>query len=456
MGLSNREYDGHQCDSVCPMTLSAHVGSAGVGKTHCLVEALAQSEKVQPLTEGQRVLALSFMHGSRQRLEGRLRRAPGLKGRYRCMTVDRFAWELCTRWRTLLREALGTELREGNFEATCDAAGMLLENAQVRQWVARSYPKVIVDEAQDLTLPRLRMMRALESSVVMMAAADEFQCLQSDMKPNPAVRWLHDKCAPVELTVQRRTFRPELIAAAIAIRNGEALAILSKVTDKEPFARIDKLSLAIAPGKSPFKFASACVSGAIAWNAAKEIAIITPGRGDFSNMIVEQVSTEKQGKKGTGPFAVQWERSDESVVDETFAMLGLPADGSIAATLAALNDPGMSPAVDICRASLSRHRSLTGCEVFTPELVRKHLGAAFSRQRRFGNRSGSRIKAMTVHQAKNREFEGVIVLWPFTATGTPEHQRRLLYNAITRAQRWCTIVVQSRDMLKKPPFVAEV
>ena len=85
----------------------------------------------------------------------------------------------------------------------------------------------------------------------------------------------------------------------------------------------------------------------------------------------------------------------------------------------------------------------------------KTLGAAFSRQRRFGNRTGSRIKAMTVHQAKNREFEGVIVLWPFTATGTPEHQRRLLYNAITRAQRWCTIVVQSRDMLKKPPFVAE-
>jgi superfamily I DNA/RNA helicase len=63
---------------------------------------------------------------------------------------------------------------------------------------------------------------------------------------------------------------------------------------------------------------------------------------------------------------------------------------------------------------------------------------------------------MTVHTAKNREFEGVIVLWPFNATGTPEHQRRLLYNAITRAQRWCTIVVQSRDMLTKPPFAADV
>src|ERR1700675_1967631 len=160
MGLNIRGHGSHQRDPVCPMSLSAHVGSAGVGKTHSLVEALTQSEKAQPLTEGQRVLALSFMHGSRQRLEDRLRRAPGLKGRYRCMTVDRFAWELCTRWRTLLRETLGTVLRENDFEATCDAAGMLLENAQVRQWVARSYPKVIVDEAQDLTLPRLRMMRA--------------------------------------------------------------------------------------------------------------------------------------------------------------------------------------------------------------------------------------------------------------------------------------------------------
>ncbi len=285
------------------------------------------------------------------------------------MTVDRFAWELCTRWRTLLRESFGTTLSENDYEATCNAAGMLLENEHVRRWVARSYPKVIVDEAQDLTAPRLRMMRALEASVSMMAAADEFQCLQSDMKPNPAVKWLHDKCQPKVLTVQRRTSRPELITAANAIRDGKSLAVISQLKDNDAFVRIGKLSLAVAPGKSPFKFAAACVSGAIAWNAGKEIAIITPARGDFATAVVEQVSTEKQGKKETGPFSIQWERSDENVVEETLVALGLPSDGSVEATLEVLNDPSMHPAVTMCKASLSRHRSLTGCESFTPELV---------------------------------------------------------------------------------------
>ena len=61
---------------------------------------------------------------------------------------------------------------------------------------------------------------------------------------------------------------------------------------------------------------------------------------------------------------------------------------------------------------------------------------------------------MTVHQAKNREFEGVIVLWPYRIAGDVEQQRRLLYNAVTRALRWCAVIVQSNDMLNRPPFKA--
>jgi len=34
--------------------------------------------------------------------------------------------------------------------------------------------------------------------------------------------------------------------------------------------------------------------------------------------------------------------------------------------------------------------------------------------------------AMTVQQAKNREFDGVVVLWPFQVGGDAEHKRRLL------------------------------
>jgi len=49
---------------------------------------------------------------------------------------------------------------------------------------------------------------------------------------------------------------------------------------------------------------------------------------------------------------------------------------------------------------------------------------------------------MTINQAKNREFEGVIILWPFAVGGDLESQRRRLYNALTRAQKWAIVIVQ--------------
>jgi superfamily I DNA/RNA helicase len=63
---------------------------------------------------------------------------------------------------------------------------------------------------------------------------------------------------------------------------------------------------------------------------------------------------------------------------------------------------------------------------------------------------------MTIHQAKNREFDSVIVLWPYQVTGLSTRLRRLLYNAITRAKRQAVVVVENPNRLNKPPFVADV
>jgi len=64
------------------------------------------------------------------------------------------------------------------------------------------------------------------------------------------------------------------------------------------------------------------------------------------------------------------------------------------------------------------------------------------------------VRAMTIHQAKNREFHSVIVLWPYRIAGSAERQRRLLYNAITRARSRALVVVQNPSRLQQPPFVA--
>jgi superfamily I DNA/RNA helicase len=61
---------------------------------------------------------------------------------------------------------------------------------------------------------------------------------------------------------------------------------------------------------------------------------------------------------------------------------------------------------------------------------------------------------MTIHQAKNREFDRVIVLWPYEVSGSEERKRRLAYNAITRAKAEAFVVVQGEARIGQPPFVS--
>ena len=81
---------------------------------------------------------------------------------------------------------------------------------------------------------------------------------------------------------------------------------------------------------------------------------------------------------------------------------------------------------------------------FVREIVRN--------QSRFGFRQTRGHVAMTIQRAKNREFPNVIVIWPHSATGSPEHLRRLLYNAMTRAVNHCSVIVLGSGRLSDPPF----
>lgn len=425
------------------MTLNAFTGSAGVGKTFELMRAQGDALAKSQLADGARVLALTFMHGSRRRLDEKLRLVNGLRGRYNCMTIDRFAWELCVRWRSLRRARGLSELSEDQYDATCDAAGALLEIDDIRRWVCHAYPHVVVDEAQDLTPQRLRILRALEPMVDMLVAADEFQCLSSQLRPNPAMQWLAGRCQPTLLQVQRRTGHAELLAAANAVRTGESLAAGRN------------LVIRAAPGRAPFHQAAAVVANAIAWNGGREIAVITPSKaGGFAAGVVDRVRAGPVGQQQNGPYDIRWELSDDEAASQSASNLNLPEDGGLAATIEALQAAGDHPAVSMCRNWIFRTNKLSGQAFFPAAVVQEQLARCFTRHRRFLRSDHSRLKAMTAHQAKNREFEGVVILWPYTVVGDAEQQRRLLYNAITRAQRWCTIVAQNANMLQRPPFAA--
>src|SRR5690606_20368723 len=136
---------------VSTVTVRAFTGGAGCGKTHRLMQALSSHLGTMPLKDGQKVLALTFMHGSRRRLEERLDQLKILKGRTDCSTIDSFAWRLVRRWLPLA-VALGfADIEPDQYERVCDAAGALLQIKEVCGWVAATFPILLVDEAQDMT-----------------------------------------------------------------------------------------------------------------------------------------------------------------------------------------------------------------------------------------------------------------------------------------------------------------
>ena len=63
------------------------------------------------------------------------------------------------------------------------------------------------------------------------------------------------------------------------------------------------------------------------------------------------------------------------------------------------------------------------------------------------------VQVMSIHSAKNQEWDHVAVVWPYEVTSNLDLQRRLLYNAITRACKGCYLIVQGRSAKRDPGFL---
>jgi hypothetical protein len=421
------------------MTIQAVEGGAGCGKTYRLMAMLAERLEIHPMNDGQRVLALTFMHGSRRRLSERLRSVANLGGRVECCTIDAFAWRIYRRWRGLAEALAIAPVTEGEFDSVCEAAGLLLEQSQVCAWVAASFPIVLVDEGQDLKPERLRMLRALAGTVHALIAADEFQCLDQALRPNPLVAWLQQDAEPETLLQVRRTNAPGLLAAATAIRAGNA--------------PVNGAGFKLLPPGASVPLATTLLANAIAWRQGGDVAVITPAlQGGFATSVVARLAQGPCGRHNNGPYTVHWEGNDRDEAQAIIAGLDLAADASAAAACAALR---AMPRTGPVRATLSwieNQVHACGRANFTRAEIEAVIARQVSLRRQHGGGASHQLTAMTVQQAKNREFEGVVVIWPYQVGGDAEHKRRLLYNAITRAKRWCNVIVQSQNILAAAPF----
>lgn len=442
------------------MTFDFFEGAAGTGKTHNLVSRAGELVLDGALGEGHKLLALTFMNGARRRLDARLGENPAFRRRFECQTFDVFARTLAARRRSLITPELheqATALNE--FDGPCALAAGLLGHEPIRQWVARSFPLVLVDEAQDLDEHRMRILQGLSQSCRIVAAADAFQCLQDGRDTAPLITWLEGAGQTHHLTQPRRTKQQGLLAAALAVREGRDIkAVLTANTFNN---RTTWNGVGFRLLEAPVRNNN---SGLLAWSIASDIAqhqrpvvILTP---DAGNVIIRAalgtVQTKQHTRKNNGapfgPYPHTWDRHDNEEADALLADVALPKTASCADLRALLTPLTGHAAIAQAISRMERLRKAHGQSAFTAEQVTEFVRESVRNRSRLGFRQQRGHLAMTIQRAKNREFPNVIVLWPHTATGSPEHLRRLLYNAITRAQTHCTVIVLGQNRLNAPPF----
>jgi hypothetical protein len=441
------------------MTLDFFEGAAGTGKTHNLVGRAGELVQDGALGEEHKLLALTFMNGARRRLDARLGENPAFRRRFDCQTFDVLARTLAARRRSLITPAMQAQAAALNeFDGPCSLAASLLQQQPVRQWVARSFPLILVDEAQDLDEHRLRILQGLLPSSRIVAAADAFQCLHDGRDTAPLMGWLEGVGQTHRLTQPQRTQQQGLLAAALALREGrDVKAVLT--------ANIYKNRTTW--NGAGFRLLDAPATNAnhalLAWSIANDIVqrqgpvvILTP---DAGNAIIRAALNTVQTKQHTrkngatfGPYPHTWDRHDNEEADALLAGIALPEAASSADLRALLTPLAGHAAIAQAISRMDRLRRAHGQAAFTAAQVIEFVRDSVRNRSRLGFRQQRGHLAMTIQRAKNREFPNVIVLWPHTATGSAEHLRRLLYNAITRAQNHCSVIVLGQGRLNAPPF----
>lgn len=317
---------------------------------------------------------------------------------------------------------------------------------------------VVVDEAQDLDHHRWGILQRLSESCSVVAAADAFQCLTDGRDTAPLIDWLEGAGQTHRLTQSRRTNQQGLLGAARAIREGSD--VKSVLTPASYQGRTTWRGAGLRLFEVP---ATKKNPGLLAWHLANEIAqrpglfaILTP---DSTNPIVQGALSIVQAKQWTrkngavfGAYPVTWDRQDTEEADALLAGVMLPEHASFETLRVILTAAAHHAPIAHTISRMDRLRRVQGRMRFTAAEVIESVRDSVRNQSRFGFRQPRGHLAMTIQRAKNREFPNVIVIWPHSVTGSPEHLRRLLYNGMTRAMNHCSVIVLGGGRLDAPPF----
>lgn len=418
------------------MSLEYFEGPAGCGKTYQLVEALKTFLASHPLADDQAVLGVTYMHGSRRRMHSRLAKLAVLRGRFLASTVDSLARSIVWRWRTLAREIEPHLDFSGtvDFDMVCRVAADLLRRHSVFGWFCIRYPVVVVDEFQDCKGDRLFIVQAIESCCHVIAAADEYQDLQPDGL-NAAVAWLHASAGKqTVLSGNRRTNQTVLLQAAAHLRTAQDCGTA--------------LGNTLLSGRNA-NAAAGGIARTLTWKRCKNAVILTPTtpeKSSFVRDVVERLTSKSIQPTGitkpVGPFRIIWESNAVEAKSQILSKFSGTAERITLRQIQELAS-GDNGALSDLREWAERKYRMKGQTDFSAAEISEAADRILQSRRAFlPSEHLGIIRAMTISQAKNREFDGVVILWPFAIGGDIESQRRRLYNALTRAQSWAVVIVQ--------------
>jgi superfamily I DNA/RNA helicase len=427
-------------------------GEAGAGKTRKLMEQADVAGGELLTKPDQRALAMAVMHGARRQLLLTLDRyCPKLP--VTVSTVHSFALGIVNRWRrslgisapvTACEASRGLAEKYARTQATFDEvitlACKLLESSTVCSTLAESYPVVIVDEFQDCTATILPFVQSLGRSAKLLLAADHFQLLDDEGKGCPAVDWARrlreeGHIFYEDLTGCRRTENPAILQAARALREN---------------VRAPQSTVPVYHGYKPAQVAYRMFERFRGWGTADQIttgtcALIALSLDDTQlNSLLESFQNQltKLNIKQSTNRTVNWSygSSESKHREELFTELGInstfPAGEEWNTKQIFASKRASTVAQDVVRFC-----KLRGIAPIPQELVAEFAKLAIHNVRAFG-RGSPRFQVLTVHGAKNREFDHVFVFWGYKNAGwSVQQQRKLLYNAVTRARVDCTVLV---------------
>lgn len=418
-------------------------GQAGTGKTTWLMNKANECAQDLITAEHQRMLAITRMHGSRRRLELNLSQTcPDIP----CIvaTIDGFALSIVNRWRTALGymkpvKAVDGDVNfvdtifgiEADFARVLTAATQLLQSPMIRSLISEAYPLILIDEFQDCHDYLLEFVKALSNCSILLLAADDFQLLESSVSGCPAVEWLQNnkdgtrhQCT--HLTTCHRSSIQNILDAARCLRDNTR-------------STVETIPVFCCPNHGPtaFKIIEALIYNARDWQGTT--ALICPSHDDFLQQVLASCDNQLQ-KKGHRPISWFHECAAREEREKLHECLGLGNQNSCAnGWTPPTGDLAPKAAQVIDRTQ--RFSRLRGLQNVPHVVAARHIDTVVHEHRAYCGHSPKRI-VTTVHGAKNREFDNVIIVWPYKVPSDPEQKRRLLYNAITRSKQNCMLLVR--------------